>query len=58
MLVLYESELEVIVTTVENEKQVVYDYFTVGDRNLDDYDRIVVRTVRYRPALITDNEEI
>jgi hypothetical protein len=39
MLIVYSAEYEVIVTTKENEKQTIKDYFTEGGRDLDSYDR-------------------
>lgn len=40
-LVTYESDNEVLVTTLENEQELIRAYFTEGDRDLNEYDREV-----------------
>ncbi|HWY35112.1 MAG TPA: hypothetical protein VNX68_10735 [Nitrosopumilaceae archaeon] len=39
--VVYSNNEEVIVSTLETEHKVISDYFTNGDRVLDEYDRDV-----------------
>ena len=39
MFVVFSSNQEVIVTTLEQEEATVKNFFTFGSRNLDDYDR-------------------
>lgn len=38
-IVVYEGADEVLITTKNNEKQLIKDYFTKGGRSLEDYDR-------------------
>ena len=46
MLVIYSSREEVLVTTIEREKDMLDLYFTNGGRSLDDYDRDEMETVQ------------
>ncbi len=43
MLIVYEGQDEVIVTTDELEKQTLKEWFKDGDRDLEDYDRIEIK---------------
>lgn len=46
MLIVYTNcGDEVIVTTLENEHKMLFEFFTEGDRDLDDYDREEVKDV-------------
>jgi len=39
MFIVYTSDDEVIVTTKDNDKNTIKEYFDEGGRNIDDYDR-------------------
>lgn len=39
MFVVYSGTDEVIITTLENEKHVIEDYFINGRRDINDFDR-------------------
>lgn len=58
MYVVYSSNSEVIITTLENEHETIQVYFTQGGRVLEDYDREALVAsecaVCIRPRLFMD----
>ena len=60
MMVVYSSNDEVLVMTAEDEQDMIDEYFTEGGRDLEDYDREIVRDglIRIRNRFLVETDSL